>query len=946
MADFTIDPPPANFTIHPPSGGFSIAPPPAPAGLVPAVKKPDGNVVVGQPGDQHKDIPTIAPADRHGFTIEAPGASKSQPFLNRSQAGQAAQRAGLDVPDNLHTTDLNQAKPTFETKAIDFLKGLNPFSAENVAGNKKLMSDSSQYSHELAQAQMKYLATGDTTALDAVDAKWGKMSDPNNPSAKVATGIAMGASGPTAEVANTAAHAAQTVTDMNVGRTGRQQPLGRTIQSLVSPATVDRSAQRGADLVRQGLGAATRSSATTAARTDPMARAIEPHVAAFDQWQRQTPQQRATQPVPQLARFYDYVEGRSTGAARPTDPTLARLADVTRQEMQQRQAHYQASPRTMNAGVVEDYFSHQWEQTPQQVGQAYARSQGSPLQGSGRNLRARSIPTISDGLAQGLTLRDPNPITAMQTYVNNMDRYLAWDDITAAARSQRDARYFLPGSPAIPADWVPLQGRLGQRQTPAGSMQLYGPRGFATVYNNAISRGLDNLEHPNVAAVYDATRKTLNTVTAAKLALSGYHALAVTTAAISSDVARAFRQGDRGDAWSAAKTLAKAPLGFATAVRAGGRVRDEYLGAGTHGMGREADLMTHANMRVDGRDPNFYTSSTDGSYVSAYRRGSIGREIRSAFTNATGRVTPGSVAHGMANTVARGVDTIMAPLFDYYVPRLKAGIAQKDIADWLRANPRANPAEQRAYARTVSDSMDNRFGEMVQDNLFWNKVGKQIAQTLMLSPGWTVGTIRELGGGAMDLARGRGMTQKSSYALALPVTVAAASSIIQYLTTGKHPDAQTLMGAPLTGGNLQGTPERMQLPSEWKDIVGYLHDPGAEAAAKINPGLTAVGELATNKDWRGLPIADPSSGLLSNERIGAYGKQILSDVSPISIEQLGKGAKKGSAIGPAATLLGVREAPSYLEDPARSQSIQDRLNRKAMKAKVRADAKDKAKREP
>jgi hypothetical protein len=50
------------------------------------------------------------------------------------------------------------------------------------------------------------------------------------------------------------------------------------------------------------------------------------------------------------------------------------------------------------------------------------------------------------------------------------------------------------------------------------------------------------------------------------------------------------------------------------------------------------------------------------------------------------------------------------------------------------------------------DSVDNRMGQLVYDNLFWSKTFKDLAMASVRSVGWNLGTIRELGGGLVDLA--------------------------------------------------------------------------------------------------------------------------------------------------------------------------------------------------
>ena len=65
------------------------------------------------------------------------------------------------------------------------------------------------------------------------------------------------------------------------------------------------------------------------------------------------------------------------------------------------------------------------------------------------------------------------------------------------------------------------------------------------------------------------------------------------------------------------------------------------------------------------------------------------------------------------------------PLFEKYIPLLKNGAFYENMSKWLMTNPNATREEQVNAARQVWDSVDNRFGELVQDNIFMNKVIKQ-----------------------------------------------------------------------------------------------------------------------------------------------------------------------------------------------------------------------------
>lgn len=59
-----------------------------------------------------------------------------------------------------------------------------------------------------------------------------------------------------------------------------------------------------------------------------------------------------------------------------------------------------------------------------------------------------------------------------------------------------------------------------------------------------------------------------------------------------------------------------------------------------------------------------------------------------------------------------------------------------------------NQEDVRAALGRAWDSVANRLGQLVYDNLFWNKVLKDLAMGAVRSVGWDVALPREVPGGA------------------------------------------------------------------------------------------------------------------------------------------------------------------------------------------------------
>src|SRR5260370_669343 len=62
----------------------------------------------------------------------------------------------------------------------------------------------------------------------------------------------------------------------------------------------------------------------------------------------------------------------------------------------------------------------------------------------------------------------------------------------------------------------------------------------------------------------------------------------------------------------------------------------------------------------------------------------------------------------------------------------------------------AHPDVLNAELQKAGDSIDDRFGEMNMNNIFWSRTTKDIAHLFTRSIGWTYGTIRQVGGGIAD----------------------------------------------------------------------------------------------------------------------------------------------------------------------------------------------------
>lgn len=719
---------------------------------------------------------------------------------------------------------------------------------------------------------------------------------------------------------------------------------GSTLEKIFSPDTVDANAKTAAATIRSASGGAARDTATTETAIEPFYKKI------------------ATLPEADRLNFLDYVEGRSSrySGMSMADPQMQDLADTFRTAFEQRMTKLQALPSTSQVHFIEDYFPHFWKDPA--AAQAFVKSfGGASRQGSGASLKARTMPTIADGIAAGLEPLTTDPLEATMRYVTSMDRFIAATEVLDIAKANGNVRFIKPktmgasGHPdsfRVPDGWVALEGR---GSTNATGGKAYAPEGFARVYNNWISRGFAEMGQ-EYGAAYDGVRRASNSITALELGMSGYHTLTMAQEAMVNQVASALAHARGGRVGLALRTAAKAPAAPIALPMKGKKLQDVYLGLtpGTQEMRDIVELLTQAGGRAKGmRHAPDYDFSRTGSYYTALKRGHLRLQMAADKAEIAGSPVKGSVKVA-ARHIGRIIDTVAQPIFEKYIPLLKNGAFYENMSSWLMKNPTATQEQKIQAARQLWDSVDNRFGEMVGDNVFWNQVLKQSAMVALRSWSWSFGgVVREIGGGVRDVARVPGKTtrlndimpndarwtQKMDYVIALPITYAAIAATYQYLKTGEGPkDIQDVM-APRTGGMdaATGEPERVMIPGYMKDVYGFYEDPVREAKNKVASAPRMAWEVTNNQNWRGDPIFPPSGMEDAPNWLQAFWKYTTENVGPISVRDIMKGRKEGSELNFVEKTLGVRNAPRYLTDPDGFVQMLDNIKSRRWRNKEKYD---------
>ncbi len=742
---------------------------------------------------------------------------------------------------------------------------------------------------------------------------------------------------------------------------------GKGIEKVFSPASVDAFSEAGEALIRQSVGRgrrATERAEAQVSRRGPLANppaadmveaAREPwrplvqrYVPEFEAYIRSKQPGYAGPPVadPALLRFIDFVETRSRGTAYAGPPELRPLADTLRKIYKERELAIAAEPSTSGSHFITDYFAHQFRDSA-----AVARGMGSSTgrQGSGRALRQRSIPTLRDAIDQGHVPVTPDPIDMTMQYVSNMDRYLAHNRIFRVGRDSNMIRFY--GRGAQPDGWMPLEGRLADRAVATGGvpgalgLKAYAPEGFARVYNNTVALGF--MQGELGAKAYQAALHTKNAITQSVLSLSGFHAMAMAQEASASALASGIQGLKAGDiAWG----LKQLGLGAIPGLKAGkdtfglGRkLERQYLGVQDYGPDYEriVKLYADAGGRAIGRGAEYQGTAAD-NYFTSFRRGHLAMDLKAGLRHVgegNPLYAPARAVGFVAHELARINETVTMPLFDKMVPRLKSAAFFDEMGQWLKKNPNAAYPEQVAMARQLQETMDDRFGELVMDNLFWGRRAKQSMQLMATSLGWEHGSIRSIGGSAFDAIRGQ-FSPRVRYVIGLGMAIAMTNGVYQFLKTGTYPgqDKGGMLSAggaldltaPRTGGKTpEGANERALLPGFEKDILGYMHNPITELAGKLTPAGRLLVDFYTGRDYFGREIAPFPA--YTPEWFKAYANHVVAAAMPIPMKQE---QLKGTAIGTAERYMGNRPAAERWQNPQRQDQMETTSHIRALKGQL------------
>ena len=420
------------------------------------------------------------------------------------------------------------------------------------------------------------------------------------------------------------------------------------------------------------------------------------------------------------------------------------------------------------------------------------------------------------------------------------------------------------------------------------------PEPAAKVLNNYLSPGLRES-----STIFRGYLGLANMMNQAQLGLSAFHLAFTTMDAATSKLALGIYQTAKGHPLKGVLSMLQTPISPITGLLTGNRMMKEWYTPGTQGeeFARLVDAVVEGGGRA--KMDSFYHTSVTEKMVKLFR------EAIAPGRTALERV--GKVAGGAVRSPFALIEQTARPLMEYIVPRQKLGVFA-DLArfELERLGPDAETEDVRAALGRAWDSVDNRMGQLVYDNLFWDKALKDLAMASVRSVGWNVGTVREILGGLGDTAKlaGRGagaagdvtlrregkqygpgiaggppdFTPRMSYIIALPVVAGLCGAILYYLWHGKAPETLKDYFFPRDSHG-----QRWSLPTYMKDVYNYGTDPMRTLRGKIHPLLSLIWEMLSNEDYFGREIHDHDDPVL--KQMMDTVKYVGTEIEPMSLRQ-------------------------------------------------------------
>ena len=528
----------------------------------------------------------------------------------------------------------------------------------------------------------------------------------------------------------------------------------------------------------------------------------------------------------------------------------------------------------------EDYFPHFWK-NPESAKGFFSTMAKRPLEGSKSFLRERFFKDVKAGMDAGFELVTDNPEEMVRMAEVNATKFKMAHDVFNTFKENGMLEFVRSGEKA-PDGWQLVNDSMFKRMSPfakkigeeevqaaaeagvsikpeAGMMAggWYMPEDAARIVNNYLSKGLSGSNNAIVRSAFKSGTYLNALKNTFQLGFSGFHAIttsidaSITTTAIGLSKLTTGKPSLMGQGLvDIAKGMTMLPV-VAENWAKYRSVKGNYLGGKI-----PIDIQNLIDVNGNVISEKQWTINAEYEFKKAIQKVKQGENSQ----------IPSAVWNGLMTIP----ELAAKPIMEHHVPAMKVAGFLKTVEAELALNPNMTETEIQQMKERVWADMDDRLGQVVYDNLFWDKTLKDLSFMTIRSFGWTGGTIRAIGKGLADipesgtrLAKGQGISTRTAWLVSLPIQVGLYGAIYHYLNTGKRPEKTEDYFFPKDGTkNPDGTDRRISFPTYMKDIFAYSKNPYKTLMSKTSPFINEIHEIYSNKDFYGAPVYDEKDSYL------------------------------------------------------------------------------------
>lgn len=591
-------------------------------------------------------------------------------------------------------------------------------------------------------------------------------------------------------------------------------------------------------------------------------------------------------------------------------------------------AYEKEAEKGSKAGWLEDYFPHIWE-NPDKA-RAFIQSRIEQF-GATYFQKERHFDYIREGLDAGLRLKSTNPedliVMRELASADMIERVNLLERLERQGQAVRVAEQDI--KELTRNGWQVINGPDRAQWAIAPDVQPL----WQNVINSVGLWGNEGMP----GSAFRGWMAFKNLWAPIKLAASAFHFLHVFHINWNNSMARAWSQLTKGgDLTGAYASVKDAFLGGFKAMTWGEPGKNLNLGLTL----REARTLPE-NLRPPELNAAIKLFERGGFVpeISEEMRINARRGIEDALDNGTyWSIVP--------NAVREGIRIIQKPLFEEWIPNLRAAAYTNEAQALFSRRPELIDTDAGDLAlRSIAKQVDNRFGQMFYGSLFWNKTLADSLKGALLSLGWQLGFIREFVGAPLQSAarvldsalgnkRSPGQqviadaTNKMPFVLSYMTSGMLFNGIMTMAFTGEMPEGYDYIFARIGGKNPDGSPRRVTNMFYLREIpmlIKHVEEAGGGLAGAAigtmnmfwnKTMLEPFKEMIQNRDFYGSEIWD-ENGPVYMKALQGIQHFFGNEMSPISVTGAKRSLATGGNWGEASmSFVGFGPAPGYVAKDA------------------------------